>query len=189
MDKNIITCSRCRRDLEATTINFHKSRNGKFGLHSICKDCRKQQRMEYHYSEKGQRKYKENYKQNKYTYLVRAMRKRGYKDLTEQNLKDIVDSFTNSKGNQECAYCGREFTDDSMRHFDHYLPYSKNKVGDKLTNLVVTCKYCNRSKAHDEFKEWYRDQVFYDASREKKILSYVKADKIKPFYQMEGFHG
>lgn len=33
-------CSKCRRELPATTEYFHKNKYGKQGLQSVCKECR-----------------------------------------------------------------------------------------------------------------------------------------------------
>lgn len=38
------TCAKCGRTLEATEENFHVKPNGKYGLHSECKDCRRKRR-------------------------------------------------------------------------------------------------------------------------------------------------
>lgn len=36
------TCSKCGRDLPATTEFFHRNSNGKYGLRAICRECRDQ---------------------------------------------------------------------------------------------------------------------------------------------------
>lgn len=38
------TCSRCGKILEATEENFHVKIGGKYGLHSECKECRRERR-------------------------------------------------------------------------------------------------------------------------------------------------
>jgi len=34
------TCNKCKKELDATTDNFHKSSNCKYGLATLCKECR-----------------------------------------------------------------------------------------------------------------------------------------------------
>ena len=40
-------CSKCGRWLVANTVNFSKEKTGKYGLHSVCKECDKQQKRQY----------------------------------------------------------------------------------------------------------------------------------------------
>ncbi len=59
------TCSQCKKELLATVEFFHKG-NSKYGLHSLCKKCRKSNSAEYYvshvdeYKERWCRYYKDN---------------------------------------------------------------------------------------------------------------------------------
>ena len=51
----------------------------------------------------------------------------------------------------------------------------------------LTTTYWNRDKTnkggfHNYCKEWYRNQYFYDAIREAKLLEYVEGKRLKRFY-------
>lgn len=41
---NIKICTKCKIELEATSVNFVKQKNGKYGLASVCKVCQKKWR-------------------------------------------------------------------------------------------------------------------------------------------------
>jgi len=174
-------CSKCGGVYPLTTTYWNRDKTNKGGFHNYCKECRHKQRTDAYHNNGGKELAKQHYQNNNTPWIVASLNKRGYPNLTTKQLERIILNFTNSKGLQECAYCKRELINDSMRHIDHFVPYSKEQ-SSPLTNLIVACKYCNRSKAHDEFKEWYRNQYFYDAIREAKLLEYVEGKRLKRFY-------
>jgi len=58
-----------------------------------------------------------------------------------------------------CAYC-----DKPADTLDHVVPKSKGGMTVK-SNLITACRICNGSKSDKPYKEWYRDQPFWDQAR------------------------
>ena len=167
-------CPKCMRELPATTEYFNINKQNKQGLHSYCKDCRNKVRAKRYIREKEEGITQRYYQDKKTQHTASQLRKRGYPDITTEQLQSIIDMFKNGKGMSVCPYCNREMTDKSYLHIDHIIPYSKAKdVQMPLNNLVPVCKYCNRSKQDDNFIIWFRDQFFYDKEREQKIIEYA----------------
>jgi len=169
------TCAQCGKTYPATKQYFNIDNQNKEGLHSYCKACRKKARSERYVEERKQGITQSYYKKNKQQHIASQLRKRGYPDITTEQLQSIIDLFKDNKGISICPYCNREMTDESYLHIDHIIPYSKAKdVQMPLNNLIPVCKYCNRSKQDDNFIVWFRDQFFYDKEREQKIIEYAK---------------
>lgn len=55
----------------------------------------------------------------------------------------------------KCFYCGHELTD--KVHLDHRVPISRGGT-DKLSNLVMTCAWCNQHKGVMSEEAW-RDKL------------------------------
>jgi len=178
-------CKICKKELPATLEYFYKSKSTKDGLNNQCNECKaKHDKKQY---ELRKQYHKDKYQDNKEYRLYQisyAIKVRGYLNLTTEHLKTILANFKNKSGISVCPYCNREMTDDTMIHFDHFIPYHKTKgIQLNLTNLIPVCKYCNRSKERDDFIEWYRDQLFYDKKREKQLLKYVENNKLVKFFK------
>jgi 5-methylcytosine-specific restriction endonuclease McrA len=58
-----------------------------------------------------------------------------------------------------CAYC-----DKPADTLDHVIPKSKGGMTVK-SNLIAACRICNGSKSDKHYKEWYRNQPFWDQAR------------------------
>jgi len=59
-----------------------------------------------------------------------------------------------------CAYCGGEY-----KHIDHVIPLARGGH-DGAGNLVPSCKHCNHTKRIRNWIVWFREQEFYNKSRE-----------------------
>ena len=65
-----------------------------------------------------------------------------------------------------CAYCGSP-----ANTLDHIHP--KSKGGSQLaSNLVSCCKDCKLHKGSEDLVSWYRDQPFWSADRELRIIQW-----------------
>lgn len=59
-------CNTCNKLLIAHVINFHKKKNGKYGLKSVCKECVKKENKQFYATnkeyekERGQKYYHNN---------------------------------------------------------------------------------------------------------------------------------
>jgi 5-methylcytosine-specific restriction endonuclease McrA len=68
-----------------------------------------------------------------------------------------------------CAYCGAP-----AQSLDHVLP----KAHGGLTvarNLVAACLACNRRKGHREVFSWWREQPFWAAEAQDRLLAWLLA--------------
>ncbi|MAK71865.1 MAG: HNH endonuclease [Idiomarinaceae bacterium] len=70
-----------------------------------------------------------------------------------------------------CAYCGRELSERDVT-----LDHVEAKANGGLTvkhNLVSCCLGCNSSKGHQDWRDWYQRQIFYDDYREQWIEKWI----------------
>lgn len=93
----------------------------------------------------------------------RRHRERGDFSLTDSEWEKAVHYFDN-----ECAYCGKR----NKLTFEHVVPFSKGGSFDKK-NIIPACTECNSSKNDKDFSVWYRNQLFYDETREQRIITYL----------------
>ena len=83
--------------------------------------------------------------------------------LTPEQWKTVKQYF-----NGTCVYCGEEKT----LTIDHFIPAMKSgELG--VNNVLPACSSCNSSKGIKSFSLWYPKQLFYNKSREQKILKYL----------------
>jgi 5-methylcytosine-specific restriction endonuclease McrA len=64
------------------------------------------------------------------------------------------------KWEHKCAYCESE----ENLTIDHIIPQAKGGT-DHITNVVCACESCNRSKAHNDFYDWFSKQQFYSEAK------------------------
>lgn len=102
-----------------------------------------------------------------YLFNLEAMTSKEAKKLWRQSIRSAWDD--------KCAYCGQPPIDEKSLTLDHVRP--KSKGGEDLTaNCVPACKSCNHSKGSLEWKEWFRDQDFYDYKAEQRIMKWLNSD-------------
>lgn len=53
------TCTKCKKELPANSINFNKQKNGKYGLRSTCKSCSREIRRVYTSTDEYKKKHRE----------------------------------------------------------------------------------------------------------------------------------
>lgn len=80
-------CSKCGRWLVASTVNFHRSKKGKYGLESQCKECRNKYGKQWHEANKDKRReyYKQYREANREKELER--KRQWYQDNREKQLE------------------------------------------------------------------------------------------------------
>lgn len=181
-EKTLI-CTKCHVEYPATLEFFKAEPKKKNGLSSNCRDCSNTRKREKYIEDRESGKFKEYYEKNVLTHKSSSLRQRGYPTITGKDLRLLIENFENKDGISICPYCGREIKDENFIHFDHFIPYSKDKNIDwQLINLIPVCKYCNRSKWNENFNEWYKEQFFYDPEKEQKLLEYLSVGLLIPFY-------
>lgn len=90
-------------------------------------------------------------------------------DFTIDDWNYCIDYFRDSKGEAQCAYCGKQ-TDNLTQ--DHFIPVAKNGHYTK-TNILPVCGNCNSQKIDSDFYEWYPTKDFYSELNVRKIEKYL----------------
>lgn len=101
------------------------------------------------------------------------------------NIKEIEQRLS-LFGEGICCFCNSYKPLGPDRTIEHLLPVTSG--GDNsCNNLYNSCRDCNESKWHYEWKSWYRDQPFYSQSREKEIEKFNNVDW-KNYMVTSGIH-
>lgn len=74
------------------------------------------------------------------------------------------------KWNHQCAYCGTKTEELSI---DHIVPRCQGG-NDHITNVLCCCVKCNRSKAHEQWEQWFTKQKFFTVERYNAIISWQR---------------
>ena len=82
------------------------------------------------------------------------------------------------KWDNKCAYCKSE----EKLTIDHVIPQSKGGT-NMINNVVCCCESCNRSKAHSDWEDWYKDQSFFTLDGFKNLSDWVNPKKNKTLYK------
>lgn len=139
------TCTACSQRLEATSDNFHKQKNGRYGFTSKCKGCKNAEISDWvkrnpEMSRAQKMRWKSlNYE--KYLQIKRdGQRKRKY-NLRSGKI-DVADwNKMLAENNYSCVRCGAQ--DDITQ--DHIVPLSKGGL-NVIENIQPLCRSCNSKK-------------------------------------------
>lgn len=159
-------CTKCKKDLLATPENFRSHKLGKYGLHSTCKECLKQKRLEHREEINQYRKakrqqdpaYRQQCRARSLNYLARKKAIQGthsHKQIAEQ-LK---------RQNYRCYYAACGFAKFEKKKdgtyiyvVEHTYPIARVAGTDLPVNdisyLVLACPKCNAEKGSKYPWEW-----------------------------------
>lgn len=138
-------CTSCKNVFKATSDNFHRQKNGRFGFTSKCKRCKNAEIAQWaknnpEMSRAQKMRWKAlNY--DKYLQVKRddqRRRKYGLK-FGKIDVKDWEAMLI--KFNYSCAFCG---TQEDITQ-DHIIPLSKGGL-NVIENIQPLCRKCNSSK-------------------------------------------
>lgn len=79
-----------------------------------------------------------------------------------------------------CVYCGKEYPSGT----DHIIPISKGG-GSTRQNIAPCCHSCNSRKHISDWKEWYRNQDYFNEERYSLIEKWLGEYKGKPIGEIE----
>ena len=170
------TCTKCSETLPATTEYFHKRKGGKYGLYSVCKKCRAEQRK-HHYEDNKDKileRNKQYYEDNKDK--IAKQRKQYYednKDKIKQYYEDNKDKIKQYRDNNKdkIAERGKQYRDNNK---DKIAEYHKQYYED------------NKDKIAEYHKQWYEDNKDKIAERDKQYYEDNKdkiAERGKQYYK------
>ncbi len=165
-----LVCSKCGKSKRF--IAFRKSPTHRYGRHSQCNQCRKETREIYRAnpevkaraletdkawrrahpeqaSQIWQRWAKTDNGLSHCRLRVRTRKARKNSSQGTHTVDDIQAQYKRQKG--KCYYChtkvGKNY------HVDHVIPISRGGSND-ISNLVITCTFCNLSKKDKLPHEW-----------------------------------
>ena len=140
-------CTKCK--IEKTYDNFHKSKHSLGGVRSICKECRKFEKIEYNQRDYVIEKKRDYYQKHKEEirerlttyYWSLTSQYHEYKKRAKKKKMDFEISKEDSKlfYNTNCYYCGDDFKGMGIDRID-------NNKGYVLNNVVPCCSRCNFMK-------------------------------------------
>ena len=105
-----------------------------------------------------------------YLYNLETTSSAEAKRLWKKSIKD--------KWDNKCAYCKSE----EKLTIDHVIPQSKGGT-NMIDNVICCCGSCNRSKAHSDWEQWYKDQSFFTLDGFKDLQDWVNPKKNKTLYR------
>lgn len=174
-------CNKCGRWLVASSTNFYKRKNGKYGLRARCKKCDNKRNKKYYDKNKEaeaerSKKYRETL-QGQVTVFNIAIRRRAKEQnqgsgITKEQWLEMMNFF-----NWECAYSGEKLTK-KTRSIDHIIPLN-NGGENEIWNCVPMDRSLNSSKHDKDMLEWYTKQPFYSHERLLKISEWQEYAKNK----------
>jgi 5-methylcytosine-specific restriction endonuclease McrA len=189
-------CPECGNRYPATTEYFYKAKGRLFGVSVKCRSCSNKQSVESskkwyiankeHCAERWQRYYRKNreyhlerarkYKEanpEKVKHNYRRKDRRRRKEKAGLPVTFTIEQWLQCKEHfkHKCAYCGKK----KKLTQDHFVALVN---GGEYTrdNILPACINCNSSKNNKDFFDWYPEQKFYSATRERKILQYLNHD-------------
>ena len=135
-------CTKCGEWLVANKINFHKEKNGKWGLKSRCKKCENKHKKEYN---KNNKEHKKEYN----------------KQYRENNKEKIKEYYENNK--EKIKEYDKEYKKNNRKYYNE-----KNKIYRK-NNPQVVFNYSNkrRNKLENQGRgidkiQWREMMLFFD---------------------------
>ena len=86
--------------------------------------------------------------------------------------KAIKDAWDN-----RCCFCGQPPISDRSLTIDHMRPRCKG--GEDISkNCLPACLKHNQQKGSNDWRPWFRDQLFYDRIREARIVFWLENSRL-----------
>ena len=169
-------CSRCKTELPATNEYFHKNKDGKNGLHSICNNCNKEYNKQY--DQKNALKIlqrKKVYRQNKKEYLKQWHKK--YREKNREYIKIQNKKYQIENADQIKEHYKQWYKDNTekvcewgTRYYQNNIEHVKQKHKEWHLNNRDKCQIVRqRSEArkkqlpsHYNTEQWKRVKQYFD---------------------------
>ena len=149
------TCTTCKKDKKLS--EFHKCKGGAYGVKSVCKECRKEEKKEYSsrdYVIEKQKTYYQDHKEtirnrlNKHYWTLNGQYHEYKKHAKKRKIEfNLTQNDCTAFYNTNCHYCGDSLNGIGIDRVDSSKGYS-------LGNVVPCCSKCNFMKhvlTTDEF--------------------------------------
>lgn len=93
--------------------------------------------------------------------------------------KAIKDTWSN-----RCCFCGEPPISGDSLTIDHLKPRSRGGK-DISTNCLPACLEHNQSKGSNDWRQWFRQQPFYQEIREARINFWLKNSRLPDEYELQ----
>ncbi len=168
-------CSHCNKIKPATTEFFARQKAVKAGLRSYCKACSAQNHQNYisqpgiketiqkrgqiYLGKPGVKERRQKWSQvwaattkGRASRLIAKHTRRAHKLAAtgKHTLQEIEQQYKRQKG--KCYYCHKNVAWEE-KHVEHVIPLSRGG-SDDISNLVISCSFCNQSKNDRLPSEW-----------------------------------
>ena len=148
------TCTKCNK--EKPLSEFHREKNGKYGVRAECKECANQRHSAYDSKEKYRIWAMKHGAEGTVVYWNRRASKvndrivKRYGIVEKLNGVELYDKFSSVSA---CCYCGVSITHNNC-HIEHIIPVS---VGGEnaISNIAFSCGKCNVTKGAKSDKEFF----------------------------------
>lgn len=152
----IKVCTKCKRILVANEINFHKG-NGKYGLHSKCRICRKQ----YYQNNKEEiKEYKKQYYQNNKE-EIKEYKKQYYQDNKEKLSEEKKQYYQDNK--EIILERSKQYYQDNKEKVKEYKKQYRKNNPEKNLNYHTKRRMSKESQGRGVTKEqWYEMMNYFD---------------------------
>lgn len=151
-------CSEVKTILEFTRIDTYSN-----GFFTKCYECENSYRRDLKESRSEADKRHHKARQALITSRYRARKTKLPDTLTEFQVSEILDRFSN-----KCSVCESEY-----QHLDHFIPVSSGYGGTTLENIVPMCGRCNMSKGAKNPFEWAETLPTEDRERFDSLVEYL----------------
>ena len=159
-------CTKCGRWLVVSKVNFYKSKNGKYGLDSKCKECVRKDKRNYY--EKNKEYYADYRKQNKEYYAnYRKQNKELYAEYSKKHYKENKEYYADyRKQNKEHI---RQYNKKYREENKEYLKDCKKKYYQSAQGQVVSLNGHSKRRQGEEQRgngitpdQWLEMMNFFD---------------------------
>ena len=189
-------CTKCGEWLVANNYNFHKQKNGKWGLQSRCKKCKnninkqwkennKEHIMEYNkeyhkqYYENNKEYHREKNKQWREENPEKVFNQNTKRRFKEENQGRGIDKEQYKECNKwfdwKCGYSGEKLKQENStygRTLDHIVALDNGGLNEPW-NVVPMRKGYNTSKRNNENTlNWYMEQEYFSEERLQRIIEW-----------------
>ena len=175
-------CTKCKRILVANKMNFGRHKNGKWGLNSKCKLCKKKYRKQYYENNKEEelernKQYSKQWRKNNKEYL------KEYSEQYRKNYKDEIKEYMKQyreNNKEEMRKQKKQYREDNKNKISEYHKQYKEENEKHLKEYHKQYYEDNKEKIKEKSKEYYENnkehckewaRQYYEDNK-KEILEY-----------------
>ena len=156
-------CTKCGKWLVASTVNFHRTKNGRYGLQSQCKECRnkkneqwrlenKEKEREYCKANKEKKaKYDKQYRENNKEKI--AKQRKQYREANKERIAERHKQWYENNKEKELERVKQWYEDNKKKVLEYHKQYRENNK-DKIVEQQKQWREANKEKRHEYHKQY-----------------------------------